>query len=142
MSPTNKHRKQGKSLSQIFSKISNAKQDKKNKRIKLKAHFRDQTNKPEREEDIFRKVTDKTQIPLPPPKKNKQKKHHTIKTLKKKKIKTAHIKPSKYSKLSKGEQEALEDLQERDGTVITNVNEGVAVVITDVTGYIEKAERQ
>ena len=78
--------------------------------------------------------------PLPPPP-TKKKKHHTIKTFKKK-IKTAHIKPSKYSKLSKGEQEALEDLQERDGTVITNVNEGVAVVITDVTGYIEKAERQ
>ena len=82
--------------------------------------------------------------PLPPPHPPPTKKKNTIqlKHLKKKKIKTAHIKQSKYSKVSKGEQEALEDLQERDGIVITNVNEGVAVVITDVTGYIEKAERQ
>ena len=81
--------------------------------------------------------------PLPPPHPPPTKKKNTIQLKHlKKKIKTAHIKQSKYSKVSKGEQEALEDLQERDGIVITNVNEGVAVVITDVTGYIEKAERQ
>ena len=54
----------------------------------------------------------------------------------------AHIKPPKYSNLSKGEQNALEDLQERDDIVIVNVDKGGAVVIMDVTNYIEKAERQ
>ena len=54
----------------------------------------------------------------------------------------AHTKPPKYSNLSKGEQNALEDLQERDDIVIVNVDKGGAVVITDVTNYIEKAERQ
>ena len=33
------------------------------RRIKLKAHFKDQTNKPKTEEDISRKPTDKTWIP-------------------------------------------------------------------------------
>ena len=32
-------------------------------RIKLKAHFKDYTNKSKTEEDTFRKPTDKTQIP-------------------------------------------------------------------------------
>ena len=32
------------------------------RRIKLKAHFKDQTNKLKTEEDIFRKPTDKTWI--------------------------------------------------------------------------------
>ena len=56
-----------------------------------------------------------------------------------------HIKPPKYSILSKGEQEALEDLQERDdlhNVVIFNAHKGGVVVIMDVTDYIEKAERQ
>ena len=33
-----------------------------NRRIKTKANFKDQTNKPKTEEDIFRKPTDKTWI--------------------------------------------------------------------------------
>ena len=49
----------------------------------------------------------------------------------------AHIKLPKYSNLSKGEQEALEDPQERDDIVIVNADKGGAV-----TDYIEKAERQ
>ena len=46
----------------------------------------------------------------------------------------AHIKLLKYSNLSKWQQKALEDLQEREDIVI--------VVIMDLTDYIEKAERQ
>ena len=53
-----------------------------------------------------------------------------------------HIKPPKYQNLSKGEQETLEDLQVRDDIVIVNANKRGAVVIIDVTYYIEKAERQ
>ena len=108
-------------------------------RIKLKAHFKDQTNKPKAEEDIFRKPTDKTWIP--------QKNHHTIETFIEatnneinKEI--AHIKPPKYSNLSKLEQEALEDLQEKDDIVIVNADKGGAVIIMDVTDYTEKAKRQ
>ena len=51
----------------------------------------------------------------------------------------AHIKSPKYSNLSKGEQKALEDLQERDNIVIVNVDKGRAVIVMDVTNYIEKA---
>ena len=42
-------------------------------KTKLKAHFKDQTNKPKTEENIFRKPTNKTWIPAPP-----KKNHHTI----------------------------------------------------------------
>ena len=42
-----------------------------------------------------------------------------------------HIKPPKYSNLSKGEQKALEDLQERDNIVIVNANKGGAAVIME-----------
>ena len=49
----------------------------------------------------------------------------------------AHIKPPKYSNLSKGEQKALQDLQERDDIVIVNVHKRGAVVIIDVTDYID-----
>ena len=48
-----------------------------------------------------------------------------------------HIKPPKYSNLSKGEQKALQDLQERDDIVIVNVHKRGAVVIIDVTDYID-----
>ena len=33
------------------------------RRIKLKAHFKDQTNKPKTKEDVFRKTTNETWIP-------------------------------------------------------------------------------
>ena len=89
------------------------------RRIKLKAHFKEQTNNTKTEEDIFRKPTDKTWIP--------PKNHHTIETFMeaanneiKKEI--ARIKPPKYSKLSKGEQEALENLKEKDDVVIVNAD--------------------
>ena len=54
----------------------------------------------------------------------------------------AYIKPPKYSNLSNGEQKALEHLQERDDIVIVNVDKRRAVVIMDVTDYIEKSEKQ
>ena len=53
-----------------------------------------------------------------------------------------HIKPPKYWNLSKGEQKALEDLQERDDIVIVNADKEGVVVIMDVTDYMKKAERQ
>ena len=73
-------------------------------RIKLKAHLKNQTNKPKTEEDIFRKPTDKTWIP--------PKNHHAIATFieatnNKINKEIAHIKPAKYSNLLKGEQKAL-----------------------------------
>ena len=49
----------------------------------------------------------------------------------------AHIKLPKYSNLLKGEQKALEDLQEGDDIVIADADKGEAV-----TDYEEKAERQ
>ena len=53
-----------------------------------------------------------------------------------------HIKPLKYSNLSKGEKEALEDLQEGDDIVTVNADSGGAFVVMYVTDYIEKAKRQ
>ena len=69
-------------------------------RIKHKAHFKDQTNKPKAYEDIFRKPTDKTWIP--------PKHHHNIETFieatnNEINEKIAHIKPPNYSNFSKGE---------------------------------------
>ena len=109
------------------------------RRIKLKAHFKDQTNRPKTEKNIFRKPTDKTWKP--------QKHHHTTETfIEATNIeineKIAHIKPPKYSNLSKGEQRALEDLEERDDIAIFNVNKGGVAVIMDVTDYIKRAETQ
>ena len=105
------------------------------RRIKLKAHFKDQTNKSKTGEDIFRKPTDKTWIP--------SKNHHTIETFieatnNEINEEIAHIKPPIYSNLSKGEQKALEALKERDDIVIVNAKKGGVVVIMDVTDYIKK----
>ena len=88
-------------------------------RIKLKAHFKNQTSKPKTEQDIFRKPTDKTWIP--------KKNHHTIETFVEATNseingEIAHIKPPKSSNLLKGEQKALEDLRERDDVVIVNTD--------------------
>ena len=73
-----------------------------------------------------------------------EKNHHTIETFIEatnneinKEI--AHIKSPKYSNLSKREQKALEDLQERDNIVIVNADKGRAVIVVDVTNYMEKA---
>ena len=78
---------------------------------------------------MFSKPTDKTWIPL--------KNHHTIETLieatnNETNAEMTHIRPPKYSNLSKGEQKALEDLQERNDIVIVNAYKGGAVVIMDV----------
>ena len=88
---------------------------------------------------MFRKPIDKTWIP--------QKNHHTIETFieatnNEINEEIAHMKPPKYSNLSKGEKKPLEDLQERDDIVIVYDDKGGAVVIIDVSNYIEKAERQ
>ena len=73
-----------------------------------------------------------------------EKNHHTIETFIEatnneinKEI--AYIKSPKYSNLSKGEQKALVDLQERDNIVIVNADKGKAAIVMDVTNYIEKA---
>ena len=105
------------------------------RRIKLKAHFKDQTNKPKTGEDIFRKPTDKTWIP--------PKNHRTIEifieaTNNEVNEDIAHIKQPKYSNLSKGEQRALENLQEKDDIEIVNVDKGGAVFIMNVIDYIKK----
>ena len=51
------------------------------------------------------------------------------------------MKNSKPS-LSKGEQKAMEELAKRKDIIITNADEGGAVVIMDVEKYINKANRQ
>ena len=98
-------------------------------RIKL---FKDQTtnNQTKHRRRYIWKTTDKTWIP--------KKEHHTIEifigaTNNKINKEIAHIKPPKYSNLSKGEQEVLENLQERDERT---------VVIMDIADHIEEAERQ
>ena len=105
--------------------------------MKIEAHFKDQANKLETEKDVFRKSTDKIRIP--------QKTCHTIETVieatdNEISKEVAHIKPPKYSNLSKGEQEPLKDLQERYDIVIVNTDKGGGVLIMNVTDYIEKAE--
>ena len=65
-----------------------------------------------------------------------QKNHHTTETFtevtnNEVNEEIVHIKPPKYSHLSKEEQKALEDLQERDNIVIVNANKGGAVVIME-----------
>ena len=44
--------------------------------------------------------------------------------------------------LTKSEREALNNLQQRDSTIITKANKGDAMVIMDVEDYIKKANRQ
>ena len=65
------------------------------RRIKHKAHFKDQTNKPKAYEDIFRKPTDKTWIP-PNIETFIEATNNEINE------KIAHIKPPNYSNFSKG----------------------------------------
>ena len=71
----------------------------------------------------LKKPTDKTWIP--------KKTHHTIETFieatnNEINEEIAHIKPPRYSNLSKREQKALEDQQERDDIVIVNADKGGA----------------
>ena len=56
--------------------------------------------------------------------------------------KKQHIKPPTYSNLSKEEQKAVKDLQERDHIEIVNADEAGAVVIIDLCNSIEKSERE
>ena len=77
----------------------------------------------------LKKPTDKTWIPL--------ENRYTTETFIETKnneiiVEVAHIFPPKYSTLSKGEQKALEDPQERDDIVIVNADKGGAVAIIDV----------
>ena len=53
-----------------------------------------------------------------------------------------HVHASKYTKLSKKEQKALKELKHREDIVITNTDEGGAVVRVDVKDYIKESERQ
>ena len=74
--------------------------------------------KPETEEKIFENRLINHRL----------KNHHTIETFKKvtnyetNEKNIAHIISPKYSNLSKGEQKALDNLQERDDIVFVNVN--------------------
>ena len=49
---------------------------------------------------------------------------------------------SKYSNLTVKERKAVQKLQSRHHIVITDANEGGAVVIQDVEYYVKEAERQ
>ena len=108
--------------------------------IKLKAHFKNPENKARfTEEDIFRKLTNKTCVP--------NNNHHSIETFleaTRNEINNEIEKTKRpnYSNLSAKEQKALQELQSRDDIVITDVDKGGAVVILDVEGYIREAERQ
>ena len=46
------------------------------------------------------------------------------------------------SNLSKKEKDALKTLSKREDTIITKADKGGAVVITDVAGYVKKANQQ
>ena len=75
------------------------------------------------------------------------KNHHTIETFMEASNneineKIAHIKPPKYSNLSKGKQKALASQQEKDDITIANAYKGGAVVFMDEMDYIEKSERE
>ena len=52
------------------------------------------------------------------------------------------VKPFPKDNLTKSEREALNNLQQRDNTIITKANKGDAMVIMDVEDYIKKANRQ
>ena len=59
----------------------------------------------------------------------------------KSKKKSKKTRPSKYSNLAVKKQKAIQELQSRNDTVISDTNKGGAVVILDVD-WVKKAERQ
>lgn len=114
------------------------------RQIKIKAHFNNTNNKAitkpnENTEQIFYK---KRRNPTWEPKKN----HHTVETFCEKVTKEIVESPPKATKtkqnLKQQEKEALTNLMSRDDIIITNADKGGAVVIQDVSSYIEEANRQ
>ena len=75
------------------------------------------------------------------------KNHHTVlkyieATQEELECKRENQKPHPFNNLTKSEGTALQELNERDDTVITKADEGGGVVITDVKDYIKEAESQ
>ena len=110
--------------------------DKFNRRIKLRAHFGSSPM-----EGLHLK-SDSTWVP--------QNIHHTVKTFTEdlsRKVESSletNPKTGKINRknLSKLESKAMEDLINRDDIIITKADKGGAVVVNDVTKYIQEAERQ
>ena len=109
------------------------------RRINPKAHFKNVENKDRfTEEDVFRKPTNKTWIP-----KNNHRSIETFIEATRNEINN-EIKKTKrpnYSNLSVKEPKALQQLQSKDDTVITETDKVGVVVILDVEDYIKEAER-
>ena len=109
------------------------------RRIKLKAHFGSSNTTNKTENEIFKGKSNKTWTP--------PNTHHTVKTyidaITKDIKESETVKPPiPKSNLSKLEQTAIKQLQERDDIVITKADKGGATVIMDVNDYIKEAERQ
>ena len=105
------------------------------RRIKLRAHFGNETPRSRTEEEIFKPAS--TWEP-----KNI---HHTVNTFREAVInETNQYKTSRKpaNNLPKDEIKALEQLQSRDDIIITKADKGGVVVIMDVEGYIKEAKRQ
>ena len=115
------------------------------RRIKLKAHFCNEngpTNENEpnyaRKKEFYIKSNSSWTPPNP---------HHTVKSFVEafsNEIRNLpDVPPNKReNNLTKKEKQALEGFQNRDDVVITKADKGGAVVIQDVTDYINKANRQ
>ena len=110
------------------------------RQVKLRAYFKNKKNKNlSSEEDRFKKPTNKNWIPT--------NNHHSIETFieatrNEIKEKVEETQPLKYSNLTIKERKAMQELQSRKSTVITNADKGGAVVILDVDDYVKVAERQ
>ena len=106
--------------------------------IKLKAYFKDTENTTEKDKNTI--FIPEKQKPLTP-----SQNHHSIETfidLVQHNINDAKILNIKISKdnLTKGEQKTLEELSKTDDIIITNADEGRAIVIMDIDKYISEAQ--
>ena len=104
---------------------------KKNKSIKIKS--------PLLKKDKFKKPTNKNRILT-----NNHDNRETFieATRNKSQDKIKKTQASKYSNLTVKERKAVQQLQSRHDIVITDANEGGAVVVQDVEYYVKEAERQ
>ena len=108
--------------------------------IKLKAHFKDSTNKDTDDENTMF-IVNKNKGWTP------DKNHHTIDTFVeavKEDIEcTKTFKPKQpHPNLEKGERKAIKEPFKRGVIIVTNADKGEAVVIVDTNDYIKEAERQ
>ena len=108
------------------------------RKIKLRAHFGTTKEDENNKKEFYIKNKNSTWTP--------NKTHHTIKTFIEAFQNEIENLPKnntqrKYN-LTKDEREALEKFQQRDDIIITNADQGGAIVIQDVEKYIEEANRQ